>query len=361
MAMERYNRQMLLPDFGAASQQKLAGMKVLVVGVGGLGCPALQVLAAAGVGHIGLADPDLVALHNLHRQFLFDESSVGLPKVAEAQKKLAKLNSQVALEVFHHRIDTTNAFPIISRYDMVMDCTDDFVTRYLLSDACSILDKPLVYGALYRYEGQVALFNVHRRGFRTNYRDLFPRPPGPGEVPDCNQAGVLPTLSALIGTMMANEVIKYSIGAEGCLIHKVLVFNSRNYQGLALSYKEAPDKEFPKDQAEFQNFDYRAFCGRPPAGAIGSRAELKAFLSQENAVLVDVREQEEHPKWAGEQVIAIPFSALEEQSCRLEGFDQLCFACTSGIRSAKAVALMGKTFPAKVLRSLEGGIERYMK
>lgn len=355
MDTERYNRQMLLPGFGAASQQKLFAAKVLVVGVGGLGCPALQVLAAAGIGGIGLADPDLVALDNLHRQFLFDESSVGLPKAVQAKKKLEQLNSQAVITAFQQRIDAANAFELISQYDIVMDCTDNFTTRYLLNDACCILGKPLVYGALHRYEGQVALFNVYHKGMKTNYRDLFPRAPHPGEVPDCSQAGVLPTLSALIGTMMANEVIKYSIGAAGCLVHKVLIFDSRNYQQLVLSYTENKNKECPKDESEFQKFDYRAFCGMQQVGTIGSAQELKAFLSREHAVLVDLREQEESPAEAIENRIAIPFSVLEQQSYRLAVFDHLCFACTSGTRSAKAVEMLREQFPSKELRSLEGG------
>lgn len=357
MDLNRYNRQILLTDFGAESQKKMFGTKVLVIGVGGLGCPALQVLVSAGIGHIGLVDFDVVDFHNLHRQFLFDESSVGLPKVVVAQKKLKQLNSEVEINVFNETIDVKNAFSIIKDYDIVMDCTDNFSTRYLVNDACYILNKPLVYGALYRYEGQVALFNVLSEGMITNYRDLFPKAPHPDEVPNCNIAGVLPTLSAIIGTFQANEVIKYIIGSKECLIHKLLIFNIRNYQQMILSYRENENKEFPKDEPEFERFDYLTFCGINSTENVYSEQELKDFLSKENSVLIDVRESDEYPKLNYDRVIEIPLSILEDQLHQLEKFDKICFVCVSGTRSLKALEIAKKQFPSKELKNLEKGIK----
>jgi len=196
MNIDRYSRQIMLRDFGMAAQEKLANSSVLVVGAGGLGCPVLQVLVSSGVGVIGIADSDKVDFHNLHRQFLYDEQDVGTPKAVAALERLNRMNSDTEIVAFQEMVTTQNVFSIIHNFDVIVDCTDNFTARYLLNDACFLLKKPLVYGSIFRHEGQVAVFNVEKENKITNYRDLFPGPPSPNEVPNCNKAGVLPSHSS---------------------------------------------------------------------------------------------------------------------------------------------------------------------
>ena len=202
----RYLRQIQL--FGKENQRKLSESKVLIIGIGGLGCPVLEILASVGIGRIGIVDSDKVDFHNLHRQFLYDENSVGQPKVEVAKNRIKNRNSEIIIDTYYQEVNQKNIFQLIDNYDIIVDCTDNFNTRYLVNDACFIRQKPLVYGAIYHYEGQISVFNVSKNGKITNYRDLFPNPPRRDEVPNCNEAGVLPTISAIIGNFQANEVIK---------------------------------------------------------------------------------------------------------------------------------------------------------
>jgi molybdopterin/thiamine biosynthesis adenylyltransferase len=211
---ERYERQILLKEFGVAAQEKLLHAKVLVVGAGGLGCPVLQYLAAAGVGTIGIVDDDVVALNNLHRQVLYNMNDIGLSKAEIAAEKLKALNNEINVVAYNKRFTNKNALEIINAFDVVVDGTDNFSSRYIINDACVLLNKPLIYGAISKFEGQVAVFNVkdevNKRAI--NYRDLFPVPPKDDEVLNCADAGVLSVLPGIIGTMQANETIKLIIG-----------------------------------------------------------------------------------------------------------------------------------------------------
>ncbi len=220
--MDRFERQIKLNDFGAAAQQKLIDSKVLVVGAGGLGCPALQYLAAAGVGTLGIADGDSVMLSNLNRQVIFGEGDVGKNKALVAAKYIRDKYKDSLLNVYPFTLVNTNTLNVISRYDLIIDATDNFQTRYMLNDACVLLNKPLVYGAIYQYEGQVAVFNLSTQNSRSaNYRNLFPQPPGINEVRDCNNTGVLGVLPGIIGVMMASEAIKVITNYATPLINKM--------------------------------------------------------------------------------------------------------------------------------------------
>jgi len=347
----------MLSDFGIAEQQRLFNSSVLVIGAGGLGCPVLEVLASSGVGKIGIVDFDVIEIHNLHRQFLFDENTVGQSKAIAAKNHLERRNSETEIEVFNWRITAKNSLPIIEKFDVVVDCTDHFSTRYLINDACVLLRKPLVYGSIFRYEGQVSVFNVEKDGISTQYRDLFPVPPKPNEVPSCNEAGVLPSHSAIIGTIQANEVIKILIGSETILANQLLVFNSLNYQTMIIDFKESPEKNGPKTIEELQNFDYEEFCSIHKNDEIHSISDLEFFLNQEKSILVDAREMHEQPKISLFEVIEIPLNSLKENLEKLKLYESLCFICASGIRSRKAVEKVKKQFPEKEIKHFPLGIK----
>ncbi|HSF45683.1 MAG TPA: HesA/MoeB/ThiF family protein, partial [Chitinophagaceae bacterium] len=224
----RYQRQIILKGFGVAAQDKLAAAKVLVIGAGGLGCPALQYLVAAGLGHIGIVDHDIVSESNLHRQVLFNMEDVGRAKVEVASEKLSALNPDIKLETWKVNFAHQQCVDLLSQFDIVLDGTDNFATRYLVNDACVLWKKPLVFGAVSQFEGQVAVFNVLRQdGSRSsNYRDLFPVPPKAGEILNCAEAGVLGVLPGIIGTMQAAEVIKLVTELGEPLIDKLLTYNA---------------------------------------------------------------------------------------------------------------------------------------
>ena len=361
MNLERYNRQIILPDFGISSQDKLLNSSVLVVGSGGLGCPALQILVSSGIGKIGIVDFDVVEIQNLHRQFLFDEKDIGFPKVIVAEKHLKNRNSETEIEIFNEKITTKNVIHLIENYDVIADCTDNFATRYLLNDACYLMKKPLVYASLFRDEGQVSVFNVEKEDQMTNYRDLFPVPPNQSEVPNCNEAGVLPTHSAVIGTFQANEVIKLLSGSAETLIHQLLIFNTKNYQSMKIKFNENQEKAGPKTIEEFQNFDYEEFCNLNKNDEINSFSELQLFLNHDKSILIDVREEDEQPKISAMKILELPFGTLEENLERLNGYTSICFVCVSGIRSQKAVKLLKSHFPDKEIKHFKSGIKSILQ
>ncbi len=221
----RYNRQMILPEIGIKGQEKLSSAKVLVIGAGGLGCPALLYLSAAGIGTIGVIDFDVVELHNLHRQILYSTDDVGKPKALIAAEKLKKQNPHSNILIFNELLSETNAEKIISQFDIVVDGSDNFLTRYLVNDTCVKLNIPLVYGSILKFEGQVAVFNC--KGSK-NLRDIFPEPPNAEDVPNCDENGVLGTLPGIIATMMAQETLKLILGME-VLKNQLLIFDTRNW------------------------------------------------------------------------------------------------------------------------------------
>ena len=221
----RYNRQMMLPEIGDAGQEKLKKAKVLVIGAGGLGCPVLQYIATAGVGTIGIVDFDKVEIHNLHRQILYTENQVGQAKATTAKSVLENLNPLIDIIAFEEKLTAENAVRIIQNFDMVVDGCDNFATRYLVNDTCVTLEKSLVYGSILKYEGQLAVFNY--KGSK-NLRDLFPEPPNPEDVPNCNLNGVMGTLPGIIGTMMAHETLKLIMNLP-ILKNELVLFNTLNW------------------------------------------------------------------------------------------------------------------------------------
>src|SRR6187200_1774725 len=267
---ERYHRQIILPEFGEEGQQKLVLAKVLVIGAGGLGCPALQYLTAAGIGTIGIVDDDTVALNNLHRQVLYSVNDIDLSKAERATHILQQLNPGIKIISYNERLENKNALILFKEFDIIIDGTDNFSTRYLINDACVLLNKPLVYGAISQFEGQVSVFNPQplqsaESNEAVNYRDLFPEPPKEGEVLNCAEAGVLGVLPGIIGTMMANETIKLVTGIGEPLIEQLFTYNALNNQvyQLSLSSRKETRSLIPKNEKEFLKTDYEWLCKAP--------------------------------------------------------------------------------------------------
>jgi len=360
--IERYSRQTTLMGFGEVAQQKLANAKVLVIGAGGLGCPALQYLAAAGVGTIGIADDDVVSLSNLHRQILFKTSDIGLPKVARCMEVLGNLNPTINLVPHQIKIQNNNALKIIAGYDIVVDGTDNFASRYLINDACVLLNKALVYGAISQFQGQVAVFNLPGKNGATNYRDLFADAPKIGEVANCEEGGVLGVLPGIIGTMQAAEVIKLITGIGTPLINQLLIFNLQENE--IFKTEIFPSKEtikfLPADSNEFLQMNYENFCNMPHIKIHEIDAdEFKDLRKNSSTLVVDVREVYELPIVSNFQHQQMPMSIFKE-SVETINADNVILFCQHGIRSLLAgEILQAKYGETKKIYSLKGGISRW--
>lgn len=360
---ERYQRQILLKGFGIEAQQKLLHAKVLVIGAGGLGCPALQYLVGAGVGTIGIVDDDIVSLNNLHRQVLFDVNDIGFLKAEVAAKKLSALNDEININFYNKRLMNENAFSIIKEYDIVVDGTDNFSTRYLINDACVLLNKPLIYGAISQYEGQLAVFNVNNRNRSANYRDLFPDPPKDDEVLNCAEAGVLGVLPGIIGTMMANETIKLITETGKPLINSMLTYNAldnSNYE-FNFSLNEDAQKLIPKDEATFLKIDYEWLC----SSKIDDRLEINgekfdSMIDDDKTLIIDVREIHEQPFVDEFKHVQIPLSGLAENQIPIDSNPVIVF-CQSGKRSLQAAKMLSNIFKDKHIYSLKGGIVEWKR
>ncbi len=360
---ERYQRQIILKEFGMAAQQKMLQAKVLVVGAGGLGCPALQYLVAAGIGTIGIVDDDVVSLTNLHRQVLYSMHNIGLPKANVAADKLKALNDEINIVGYNKRLTNKNALEVIDQYDVVVDGTDNFSTRYMINDACILLKKPLVYGAISKFEGQVAVFNIQieANARALNYRDLFPNPPHDDEVLNCAEAGVIGVLPGIIGTMMANETIKLITGVGKPLANKMLTYNALDNTSYEfnLSLNQAAQTFTPKDEAAFLKMDYEWLCS--PQTNNKFEIDVKEFdnlIENHKAIIIDVREKDEQPVVDEFSHIQIPLSELKNYQELIEKNDIVLF-CQTGIRSLQAAKMLHSLFDDKKVYSLKGGITEW--
>ena len=355
--MQRYSRQIILPNFGNEAQNLLAKSKVLVVGAGGLGVPVLQYLAAAGVGKLGIADGDIVEISNLQRQVLYTEAEVGRNKAQVAKEKITKLNSTIELEVYDFFIDQYSVFDLIEQYDIVVDCTDQFSIRYLLNDVCFLLKKPLVFASIYEFEAQLSVFHYGEKPY--NLRDVFSEIPNEKAVPNCNEAGVLGTLAGIAGNFQANEVIKIITKIGVVNSGKLLLFNSLNNQIAQLSITKNEEIFLPTSKEEILQNNYGFFCA--DEFSLEELKDLEHILSQEKSVLIDVREKNELPKITIFPVLEIPLSDLPENITLLQQFDVLVFICKSGIRSKKAVLLLKEMAFTKPCYSVQKGVETFKK
>lgn len=363
--VQRYSRHLIIPEVGIEGQRRLKAAKVLCVGAGGLGSPATMYLAAAGVGTIGLVDFDVVDFSNLQRQILHGTPDVGRSKLLSARDRLTSINPGVRIETHEVALSSENAIDILTPYDIVVDGTDNFPTRYLVNDACVLLKKPNVYGSIYRFEGQASVFATEAGPC---YRCLYPEPPPPGLVPSCAEGGVLGVLPGIIGTIQANEAIKLIVGIGEPLVGRFLIFDALRMRFRELKLCRDPECPVCGEQPTIRALiDYEQFCGVGQASATSvslpetdvpfetTVEELKARLERGDVVVVDVRELQEHRicRIAGSQLI--PLGELPRRYQELDTTRDTVVHCKSGARSAKATSFLREKGFQRV-QNLKGGI-----
>ena len=354
--VERYSRQIILPEIGEKGQQALATSGVLIVGAGGLGSPAALYLAGAGVGRIGIVDHDDVDVSNLQRQILHDQSSVGRPKVTSAAMRLRGLNPEVKVEAHAARLTEANALELVSKYDVVIDGSDNFATRYIVNDACVAANKPYVYGSISRFEGQISVFNTGDAGC---YRCLFPFPPSPGVVPSCAEGGVLGVLPGIIGTLQATEAIKVILGVGALLANRLLLFDALAMTFRELKFQRDPNCSVCGRQAALT---YTATRMEPQAKKEVSMDEITATQLKErldagqDIMIVDVREPHELAICALPDAHHIPLGQVLARSGELDTGRDVVLICRSGGRSAAAIVDLYHAGYRGKLINLKGGL-----
>jgi adenylyltransferase/sulfurtransferase len=357
--IRRYSRHLIMPEVGLEGQQKLKAARVLCIGAGGLGSPATLYLAAAGVGTIGLVDFDVVDFSNLQRQILHGTSDVGRPKLESAQETLADINPGVNIETHEAALTSENAFEILRDYDLVIDGTDNFPTRYLVNDACVLLGKPNVYGSIFRFEGQASIFAAKDGPC---YRCLYAEPPPPGLVPSCAEGGVLGVLPGIIGTIQATEAVKLILGVGTPLIGRLLLFDALRMQFREVKLRKNPQCPICGEHRTIHELiDYEQFCGvgheaEVTTSADLTAAELKSKLdSGEDILILDVREPQEYRINQIHGSILIPLGDLPQRVREIDSAREIVVHCKTGARSAKAVDfLRGAGF--RRVRNLKRGI-----
>ena len=359
--LARYNRHIIIPEFGLAAQQKLKAAKVLVVGSGGLGSPLLLYLAAAGVGTIGIIDFDVVDDSNLQRQVLFGVSEVGKPKVEAAKARLQSLNPHINIVTYNAQLTSQNALELISQYDVVADGTDNFPTRYLVNDASVLAGKPNVYASIFQFEGQVSVFNYTNAQGETgpNYRDLYPTPPPPGLVPNCAEGGVLGVLPGIIGSLQANEVIKVITGVGEPLSGRFFVFDALTFETRTLRISRQKDSPVITSL-----IDYEQFCGVKVIEKKLKELTVEEFLqwqeSGEDIQVIDVREPAEYEQ-ANIGALLIPLATVASRADEIRRDKKVVVHCKLGGRSAKAINELEEKFGFTNLYNLKGGITAYLQ
>jgi adenylyltransferase/sulfurtransferase len=342
----RYSCQIALPGFNESAQRLLQNARVLVAGAGGLGCPAAQYLAAAGVGTLGIADFDTVSISNLHRQILYTPADLGQKKAIIAAERLQKQNPGIRVLPHDERVTSQNVMDIIRQYDIIVDGTDNFDTRYLLNDAAVIAGKPLVYGAIYQYEGQLAVWNiVNEYGRKSpNYRDLFPNVDAT-QIPNCAEGGVIPTLAGIIGCMQANEVIKYITKTRELIVGKVLIFDAQTMQSRIIKIGDTTHTHITR------------LIETVVIPTI-SVADLKKGIAENSLGLIDVRSEQEREDFniGGSHV---PMDKLYPYIDKMNKNVKTVLYCASGKRSGEAVKIIKQKYPDANVFSLDGGLKEW--
>jgi adenylyltransferase/sulfurtransferase len=362
--IQRYSRHLIMPEVGMEGQLKLKQAKVLMIGTGGLGAPLGLYLAAAGVGKLGIVDFDVVDASNLQRQVIHGTKDIGRPKIDSAADRMHDINPNVEIVKYETALTSANALDIIKDYDVVVDGTDNFPTRYLVNDACVLLNKPNAYGSIFRFEGQATVFH-HDGG--PCYRCLYPEPPPPGLVPSCAEGGVLGILPGLVGLIQATETVKLILGKGETLSGRLILYDALNMRFRELKLRRNPDCPVCGDNPTVTKLiDYQQFCGIPQqkkeeAAAKGgipeiSATELKSKLDAgENIFVLDVREPHEFDICRLDGSTLIPLGQLPSRVSELNSADEIVVHCKSGMRSAKAVDFLQKAGFGKV-KNLAGGI-----
>jgi adenylyltransferase/sulfurtransferase len=361
----RYQRQIQLKEIGQIGQDKIAKAKVLIIGAGGLGCPALQYLAAAGVGTIGIIDFDVVETSNLQRQILYTIDDIGKSKSITATKRLEALNPEIKTKSYNFQITNKNALGIIENYDIIIDGTDNFATRYLINDACLLLDKPLIYGAVLRFEGQIGVFNFadNESNIKTNYRDLFPKPPDSASTISCNDVGVLGVIPGIIGTMQATEALKIITGVGKPLANKIISYNAleNTFYDFEIVAKASQFIDYPKSKTDFLDYNYEWNCNTNFNIETISVEEFDNLRPKEKITIIDVREKDELPFVNEFPHTLIPLGEFENKISDIATENKVVVFCKSGIRSAKAIQILKGKLPTCIAFSLEGGIENWIE
>ncbi len=364
----RYSRHLLIPEVGLEGQQKLKAASVLVIGTGGLGSPVAMYLAAAGVGRIGLVDYDVVDFSNLQRQIVHGSARLGDLKVESARDRLLDINPDIEVEVYNEPFTSANALRIAQDYDILIDGTDNFPTRYLVNDVCVLLGKPNVYGSIFRFEGQVSVFYAKEGPC---YRCLFPEPPPPGLVPSCAEGGVLGVLPGTIGTLQATEALKLILGIGTPLIGKLLLYNALDMSFDFVKLRKNPKCKVCSPEPEVTELiDYEAFCGVPghdhEDGSAGEGwdiepRELAERLHRGDPIrLIDVREPHELQISRLEGAELIPLGQLAQRLSELDSAEEIVLFCKAGTRSARALELLVSAGFRKV-KNLRGGINAWAR
>ena len=365
--IERYSRHIILPEVGLEGQKKLKAASVICVGTGGLGSPLLLYLAAAGIGNIGIVDFDIVESSNLQRQIIHGASWVGKLKIESAKNRILEINPTCQVDLYKNRLSSENAIQILKPYDVVVDGTDNFPTRYLTNDACFLLNKPNIYGSIFRFEGQTTVFN-YQGG--PNYRDLFPEPPPPGMVPSCAEGGVLGVLPGIIGTIQATETIKVILGSNNSLSGRLLLYNAWD-----MTFKELKLRSNPNRPVINQLIDYEEFCNVSNVSTFKNKdnstmiseiavQELKKLIdsNSESFVLIDVRNVNERQIAHISGSVLVPLASIEDgtgipQIRSLIENKRLIVHCKMGGRSIKALEILEKF--GIVGTNLKGGINAW--
>lgn len=364
--IRRYSRHLILPEVGMAGQKRIRNTSVLCIGAGGLGSPIAMYLAAAGIGRLGIVDFDVVDHSNLQRQLLHADADVGRPKAESARESIRALNPNVEVDLHLTRLTSENALQIISGYDIVVDGTDNFPTRYLTNDACVLLKKPNVYGSIFRFEGQASVFAPHLGG--PCYRCLYPEPPPPGMVPSCAEGGVLGVLPGIVGCIQATEILKLALGKGTPLIGRLLLFDSLEMKFRELKLRRDPRCPICGEHPTItQLIDYEQFCGivPEPSDAAGNPDEVTVQQMQhalknpaDGIRVVDVRDPDEYEIARVEGVQLIPLGTLPQRFTELDPNQQIYLHCKSGKRSMKALEFLRQQ-GFKYVKSVKGGISAW--
>ena len=361
--IRRYSRHLILPEVGLSGQKKICSTSVLCIGAGGLGSPIAMYLAAAGIGKLGIVDFDNVDFSNLQRQILHTDADVGRPKSQSAKETINGINPGVEVVIYNTRLTSENAIEIIKPYDIVVDGTDNFPTRYLTNDACVLLKKPNVYGSIFRFEGQASVFAPHLGG--PCYRCLYPEPPPPGMVPSCAEGGVLGVLPGIIGCIQATEILKLALGKGSSLLGRLLLFNALDMTFRELKLRRDTQCPLCGDNPTIaQLIDYEMFCGITPEPETTAQNpdevtvhDMKKALADRTLGIkvIDVREPDEYEIAHIDGVSLVPLSTLAQRFTELDPNHQYYIHCKSGVRSMKALKFLREQ-GFKYLKSVKGGI-----
>jgi adenylyltransferase/sulfurtransferase len=364
--IRRYSRHLILPEVGLSGQKKICSARVLCIGAGGLGSPIAMYLAAAGIGKLGILDFDTVDYSNLQRQIIHGTADVGRPKTQSAKETINQINPNVEVVVHNARITSENALDLIRPYDIVVDGTDNFPTRYLTNDACVLLKKANVYGSIFRFEGQASVFAPHLGG--PCYRCLYPEPPPPGMVPSCAEGGVLGVLPGIVGTIQATEILKLALGKGSSLVGRLLLFNALDMRFRELKLRRDPQCPICGDNPTIKELiDYEMFCGitpEPVAPAANpdevSVQEMKRAMDNPNMGIriIDVREPDEYQIAHINGIPLFPLSTLQQRFPELDPNQQYYIHCKSGVRSLRALQFLREQ-GFKYLKSVKGGISAW--